>query len=277
MNYDVIIPAIARNKSILEIALPYIEKNLHPKKIIIISKDDFKLDSKVDYQFVDENDLYQGLTYSRIREIIESRDKFAVKRTGWYLQQFLKYAYSYICEEDYYISWDADTIPLREIDMFEDGVPVFDIKEEYHLPYFTSINKLFLTEVKRYDNFSFISEHMIFKKEYVIQMLDDIEKNSKLQGMNVFEKILSAVNDIDLLMSGFSEFETYGNYVCNKFPDRYKIRSLKTLRDGDRLYGNIPTSQNLEEASKIYDIITFENRVIQSQKGDRNGLCKNKE
>ncbi len=276
MNYDVIIPATVRNKSILEIALPYIEKNLHPQKLIVISKDDFKLDVKVNYKFINENELYQGLTYNKIKEVIEKRDKFAVKRTGWYLQQFLKYAYSYICEEDYYISWDADTIPLREIDMFENGVPVFDIKDEYHLPYFTTLNKLFLSKVKRYDDFSYISEHMIFNKDYVIQMLDEIEKNPRLYGNNVFEKILSAVNDIDLLMSGFSEFETYGNYVCNKFPDTYKIRRLKTLRDGDKAYGNIPTSQNLDEASKIYDIITFENRVVQSQKGNSNRICKNK-
>lgn len=264
MNYDVIIPTTLRNKNILEIALPYIQRNLQPKKIVIISKVDLNLDTNVDYVFIDENKLYQGLSYERIKQIIEMRDKFAVKRTGWYLQQFLKYSYAYICEEDYYISWDADTIPLRRIEMFENGSPVFDVKEEHHLPYFTTINKLFSHEIRRYGDFSFISEHMIFDKKCVIKMLSDIDGNHNLRGENVFEKILSAVNDIDLLMSGFSEFETYGNYVCKKFPDMYHIRQLESLRDGDRLYGNIPTEQNLDEAAMKYDIITFENRIIQS-------------
>ena len=263
MNYDIIIPTTARNKSILEIALPYIQKNLEPHKIFIISKADLELSTDVYYEFIDENELYSGLTYKRIREIIESRDKFAGKRAGWYLQQFLKLAYAYICKDDYYMSWDADTIPLRRIEMFEDGHPVFDVKDEYHLPYFTTINKLFLQQIKRYDNFSFISEHMIFDKNCVIQLLCDIEQNSTLHGNNVFEKILSAVNDIDLLMSGFSEFETYGNYMCIKHPDIYKIRHLNSLRDGDCVYGYVPTESNLQEASVKYDIITFENRIIQ--------------
>ena len=38
------------------------------------------------------------------------------RATGWYFQQLLKYSYAYEnVEDDYYLIWDADTIPLRPI------------------------------------------------------------------------------------------------------------------------------------------------------------------
>lgn len=261
MNYDVIIPATARNKSVLEKALPYIQKNLSPKQIVVISNKDLEICSDIAFKSIDENSLFEGLTFQRVREVIVKRDKYAGKRAGWYLQQFLKLSYAYVCDDDYYMSWDADTIPLRPIYMAENGHPYFDVKSEYNQPYFTTINKLFSRMVKKKADFSFISEHMIFAKKYVAEMLGKIDHNPKLGGENVFEKILDAVSSIDLLMSGFSEFETYGNYMMEYHPQIYRIRHLNALRDGDRIYGNSPTEDNLKEAAARYDMITFENRI----------------
>jgi hypothetical protein len=262
MNYDVIIPTTARNVSILEKSLPYIRKNLSPERILIIAKPDLEIRSEIPFQIMDENTLVDGLSYNRVREWVEQRDKYAGKRSGWYLQQFLKLAYAYICREEYYLSWDADTIPLRSISMFEQNMPVFDVKEEFHRPYFTTINRLFDGKIVKSNNYSYISEHMFFCKKYVLEMLDEIDGNCRLKGMNVYEKILNAVSDIDLLMSGFSEFETFGNYVQNRHPGDYAVRRLKSLRDGDKLYGCNPTEDELAQASEEYDLISFENRQI---------------
>ena len=42
------------------------------------------------------------------------------------------------------MSWDADTLPLRHIDMFDEfGKPIFDTKAELMPGYFYTIQKLF--------------------------------------------------------------------------------------------------------------------------------------
>ena len=202
------------------------------------------------------------MTLSRIKSLIASRDKIALKRAGWYFQQFLKLAYAFKCKDEYYLSWDADTILLKEIGMFDiDGHPIFDIKDEYHKPYFSTMNKLFKGEVKREFDYSFISEHMIFSVQLVLKMLEEIESNEYLDGTVFYERILNAVNTIDLLESGFSEFETYGNYVTRFFPDYYRLRQLKSERNGDKVFGYFDTSHiDIDLLAQKYDIVTFENR-----------------
>ncbi|MEI3192244.1 MAG: DUF6492 family protein [Lachnospiraceae bacterium] len=56
-------------------------------------------------------------------------------RSGWYFQQFLKFGYAQVCEDEYYIVWDSDTVPLHPISHFQDGKPVFTKKEEMEPPY----------------------------------------------------------------------------------------------------------------------------------------------
>ena len=107
--------------------------------------------------------------------MIIARDCYAGWRAGWYLQQFLKMSYSFICEDAYYLIWDADTIPVREIQMFdEDGVPFFDVKEEYHRPYFTTLNKIFNNRIKKSNPYSYISDHIVIKTEYMRNLILEI-------------------------------------------------------------------------------------------------------
>lgn len=59
----------------------------------------------------------------------------------------------------------------------------------------------------------FIAEHTLFKTEYMKEIIAVIESNVKLKGNAFYEKILNSIQAIDLVESGFSEFESYGNYV----------------------------------------------------------------
>lgn len=100
---------------------------------------------------------------------------------------------------------------------------------------------------------------MIFKTDFVKEMLNEIEKNSKIPGKTFYEKIINAIeNKKDLNHSGFSEFETYGTYVYNKYKSEYEIREWKSLREGI-FYFSLPLNQKqINWVSKKYDAISFE-------------------
>ena len=108
------------------------------------------------------------------------------KRLGWYEQQFLKMSYSRVCDNEYYLLWDSDTFPVKPVQMFENGHPIFDMKTEHHSAYFTTINRLIKN--LHFSKFSYISEHMLIKTEYMRNLLDDIEHNSNIYGNMFWEK-----------------------------------------------------------------------------------------
>lgn len=92
-------------------------------------------------------------------------------------------------------------------------------------------------------------------------------------GRRFWERILSAVSDENLSGSGFSEFETYGNYVQKYHPGMYELRTLRGLRKGAEFFGTAPTAAQLQWAAKSYDTIAFE-RWSHSRKW-MNQLCGN--
>ena len=83
-NLQIIIPHIARNNELLKINIPYIQENLSPKEIVILSKKDtIDTISKeyVDYSnivFLDEDSIYPNLTFFRIKELL-SKTKYKLK------------------------------------------------------------------------------------------------------------------------------------------------------------------------------------------------------
>lgn len=261
MNYDIILPITERNLQTLNIAVKYLRENVFHDKIVCIGRPFLEKSCReINCEFIDEDNLYEGLTYTTIKNMIIARDPYSGWHTGWYLQQFLKMAYAFSCKDDYYLVWDADTIPVNRIEMFnQEGKPFFDIKEEYHRPYFTLINKLFHNQIKRENEFSYISEHMLINVDYMKSMIREIESDRTLDGGEFYRKIVNTILDIDLGGSGFSEFETYGNYVYKKFPGIYQFRRLRTLRNGDRYLHYPPIEQELKWAAASYDIITMEN------------------
>ena len=128
--------------------------------------------------------IERGLNYAQV--------SLAIGKNVAYIQQFIKMQFSRYTSDEYYLVWDSDTIPVKDIAMFSrtpPQKPYFDIKTEFHQPYFTTISKLF-PDVKRQVNASFISEHMLINARYMREMIDEIENNTELQGENFQEKII---------------------------------------------------------------------------------------
>lgn len=263
MNYDIVIMIVEKNMKIVKTTIAYLKKNVAFKDIVLVGKKKLEEDCRKDFpdcRFIDEDNLYEDMNYNVVKALISQKDKYAIRRTGWYFQQFLKMSYALVCEDSYYLVWDADTIPLRPISMinFDSEKPYFDVKTEYNRPYFTTLKKLFYPPIKKEVPYSYISEHMLINVGIMKHLIEDIERNHELKGKHFFEKIMDAVLEIDIIHSGFSEFETYGNYVNKNHKGYYDIRQLKSLRNGKYYLGDDPDDRLLEWAACSYDLLSIE-------------------
>ncbi|WP_163531620.1 DUF6492 family protein [Helicobacter suis] len=159
----------------VNITLPFILKNLPYRKILILThRQNFSKITGADLEILDEDQISQGLTLRSVHDYLESRGA-NVNRSGWYFQQFLKFA---IAQTDKvgskYLVWDADCVPLRKIPIIENGKVLIDTTTEHHQPYFDTIDKLW--SFQKQVDFSFIAEHFLFEKSLVLKLLDDLLK-----------------------------------------------------------------------------------------------------
>ena len=226
----------------------------------LVFEDASRLGKEDRIELIDENTIldFGEVHESYARRVLEINQRLGrevkTSSTGWYYQQFLKMEYSKYCEDEYYLCWDADTIPLRPTDMFNDtGVPFLDIKPEYNPTYFETLKNL-LNMDKAIEQ-SFISEHMLFKKSIMQELIEEIMKRN-LPGDTFYEKIFSAINNPHI---GFSEFETYGTYVAYKYPNEYRLRHWKSMRNTGCLVNRTEmTEDDLKWLATGFDAATFE-------------------
>ena len=260
MKFDVIIPVAFKDYFFLERTIPYIIKNINPSSIFIITnikKSRFIYNKKKEEticQILDEDKLISNLSYSLVKQYLEMHTSVA-QRSGWFLQQFIKMAFSLspYCKCDYYLSWDADTIPLRRLSFFRDEHPLFSQKQERHIPYFETLFNLL--HLKPFNDFSFITEHMVFKTSIMKSLIDEIS-NSHIKGENWVQKIINATNP--QAHNPFSEFETYGNYCMTHYSGVYELRQLNTFRKGGYIAGRFISDKKLRFLAFDLDTISFE-------------------
>ena len=210
-------------------------------------------------RFINENEL---IPYGEFVEAMNARirsEGYEVggnSKLGWYYQQFLKMTYATICSGEYYLIWDSDTVPLRKISLFDPNCkPYLDTKPEYNPGYFRTIRNLFGFDkaIKQ----SFIAEHMLIDKSLMLEMIQEISGLS-YAGKTYYEKILYAI-DIDNMKLGFSEFETFGTWIMNRFPDSYVIREWKSMRRANLFVdSNDLTDADIKWMGQDYDSASFE-------------------
>ena len=243
--YDIIIPVAYKDTEFVW-------------RVVLTAEKNFKYLSKVkdkDTTFLNENEICDGLTFAKISQYLESAN--ANTSTGWYFQQFLKYGFALSkYAKKYYLSWDADTLPLAHIKFLKDGKPMFTMKSEYNPNYFKTIHTLLGLD-KQVES-SFIAEHMLFDKNIVRELIQKIE-TSNVKGQDWMQKIINACDFTDP-MPCFSEFETYGTYVMSSYPQKYTMRRLNTFRYGGYIRGRQISDEMLNSISFDTDSISFELR-----------------
>lgn len=264
MIYNVIIPVIFRDYSFLNKTIRYVNTFLTPKKVFIITDIRFKrflpnaILNDSHCIIIDENKLIGGLTHDFLENLFSELGRNKMK-SGWYFQQLLKMAFalSNYCDTDYYLSWDSDTIPLRKINFFDEkGKPYFTMKLEHHESYFVTIERLL--GIMNYNSHSYISENMMFNKSIMIELINRIQSNNQLEGTTWFEKIIYALEPESVSPLGFSEFETYGNYCLNYYPDFYIERTLPSFRAGGLIQGRFVSERILKQLSFDQATASFE-------------------
>ena len=174
---------------------------------------------------------------------------------GWYFQQFLKYAFVNVSNDDEcYLIWDADTVLLRPLEFFTpDGKPFYTTASEHHLPYFETFEALFGFPAKR--EFSFISQHQIINKVYLRQMMATIESRhpaSRNWAWAIMENVRGAGSNL------FSEYEIYGHYVKAVYPESFAVRDLVWTRTGGKYIGNPPKQYKLQYLGSKFAFAAFE-------------------
>lgn len=268
-KFEVVIPIIKADVDRVLITMPYILKNLPVKRLVIVASEEVRqcLPDDPRIKFINEDQMETGMNAKYIKNLIKQIAEddtiegwYANKIFGWYFQQFLKMSYAKICEEEAYLVWDADTIPLVPISFYDQGNNkyIFTLKSEYNKPYFETMKKIITPPLEKLQKESFIAEHMIFRKDIMCDLLHNIEKNSQINGQYWFEKILYSVGKSDIMNFSFSEFETYGNFAMKYCPEAYQTRTLTSLREGRTYLGLHPTKNELTWAAKSFDIVSFE-------------------
>ncbi|MCD7726152.1 MAG: DUF6492 family protein [Clostridiales bacterium] len=262
MKMDIIIPVSFNDCFKLRDNITYIKKYIVANNIIVIGCEkvydaisELWNDSVL---FINEEEL---ISLSEVTSYFYHITESSFSKPTWYYQQFLKLCYAHITQNEYYLVWDADTALVKPCSFFDSttGLPYFDMKTEYHAPYFSTINTLF-PDVNKIARGSFISEHMVFKKQYVLEMINEIENNISIVGTSFWEKILNAAKADNLkTTASFSEFETYGSWVLTRHPDSYILREWSSLRHAVNYYDSMKSAlKDRFFLSKEYDAVSIE-------------------
>lgn len=242
-------------------AAPYILKNIKSEAYELIVPDlqvtAFTLVTPEKISVVPESKYIGEKNLNWIKQSIPSNYS---QRAGWYLQQFIKIeACRQSFADDICLIWDADTIPINEINFIdENGLLIYykgTDRPLIHQPYFDLISKILY--LNRIVDASFISQSFPVRSNWVQSMCVEIEAN--FQKNSWIDVILENI-DHSKGISGFSEYETLGTFISNRYPGEIKFSDRNFYRHGTALMGN---SINLDQAhwnslNNNIDYIAFE-------------------
>lgn len=206
------------------------------KNIYIVTRDNDEIKkfcTENGYHFIDETSVL-GYGKDAIDYKVGPLD-----RSGWMLQQLLKFNGDTIVESENYLSICTDTILVRPHKFIDNGKIVFRQNEEWHQPYFTNFAKIFGYKTKTW--FSYTSHMMLFSKTYMRELKAELERKHNQPWDQVYINT-SKINPDE--QSCISDYDTYANWVRCNYPERVKnIPLYNTTRNRAEL----TTQEDLEQ------------------------------
>ena len=231
-HIDVVIPTTTKDIHKLEKVIPSLNNITHHiDNIFIVSpKSEYVVEFCKQYKttFIDENSVLP-ITLQEIKYKPQG-----ISREGWIFQQLLKLNIDTFCKNEYILVADSDTLFNKKQYFIKKEKMVFDCSDEFHLPYFDTLKKLL--PIKKRFPLSFVAHHMLFKKSYLKEMKNEIEKTQNKPWLNA---ILDNLHPDET--SSFSEYETYGNWMYQNHKKDMLLREWYNLST---------TTKNFETISK---------------------------
>lgn len=255
ITIDVVIPAIDKDLGTLPYVIDGVRRHVaHPiGRIFVVAPGSARIKAVC---------RRKGCTFVHEKTVLPLRKKDIVyrskrwERSGWLYQQLLKLGSSSVVNQRHFLIIDADTVLIRPHRFFEDGKHVFYCRGWSQPEYFVTYRKLIGSRAPRPR--SFVTHYMMFDKVKLRSLKAKIERR---HGTKWYKAILRSINRKKQF--GFSEFETYGNYVYSASPGKVRLRSAlnKSLNASPSA---MPVARMRKLASR-YRSLSFHKRKVYSR------------
>lgn len=249
-SIDILIPAIEKDLATLPHVIDSLRRYVsHPiSNIYIVSPDSSRIRSLCSRKgciFVNETTV---LPFTK-KDIRYSSSRW--NRSGWLYQQLLKMNGDHICRENYFLVVDADTILIRPHRFRANGKSIFYCRSWSQPEYFVTYRKLLGTPAP--SPRSFVTHYMLFEKTKLAALKRKIEAR---HGMPWHAAIIRSINKKKQF--GFSEFETYANYVYSRNRDAVILKSAnnKSLKTSAAAL----KKQQIQKLARTYRSLSFHQR-----------------
>lgn len=232
--------------------IKYISSNSYTVIAPNLDAKEFSKCTPSEFNIIPEEE-YLTPVFSKLLYQKSEASRSGTARLGWYLQQFLKLlALEKTSDTEVSLIWDADTVPLKNLTFQKDGKILFYRGDEFHYPYFKTIDTLL--GLKKTNSFSFIAQCLPCKGSWLRSLQKTIEIKTQ---KNWADSILEAIDFNET--SGFSEYETVGTFIEKNYPNEISILGNRWSRYGNGLIGSVNNLWMTEGLlKKRYDFISFE-------------------
>jgi hypothetical protein len=249
-SIDILIPAIEKDLATLPYVIDSLRRHVrHPiSHIYFVSPSSSRireLCSRKGCVFVDETTV---LPFTK-KDIHYSSSRW--NRSGWLYQQLLKMNGDHICRENFFLVIDADTVLITPHRFRSAGKTVFYCRGWSQPEYFRTYRKLLGTAAPSPK--SFVTHYMLFEKSRLAALKRSIEAR---HGMPWHAAIIRSINK--KRQFGFSEFETYANYVYSGNRASVLLRNAnnKSLKTAASAIG----SKQIQKLARTYRSLSFHQR-----------------
>lgn len=253
------------------------------KYVVIVPKVDtkpfrLKLWNFKNIEVLSEDEVCDKIQFLNLCDyFLKNKDNYISFRKSWYYQQILKL--SYVLDEKYFsennlVIWDADTIPIKKIKLFDkfNQPYIYGSGYEYHNPYFFTIKNL-LGPNSSLLNLScitqFVALNLKIRKDLRKLLLDfnsnyGIKNNHYFVANALLKSLSIPINSSSTIESKFSEYELIGNFILNKYKrskkEQKRIKFFRNYVDGNL---------NIIQKSILYFLdykhLTYEKKYIYGQ------------
>ncbi|TYP73127.1 DUF6492 family protein [Paenibacillus methanolicus] len=215
IRIDVLIPAISKDLRTLPHVVEAVRRHSrHPvgDVVIVAPREEAILAAcrANGWRFVDENTVLpitkKHIHYRSARW----------ERSGWLFQQLLKLSGDKLVRSEHFLVIDADTVLIRPHRFHSGGRTTFYTRKWSQPEYFRTYRKLMGREASAPR--SLVTHYMLFEKSKLRELKRFIEA---IHGTSWYRAIIDSIDRTKQF--GFSEYETYGNYVYTRYPDGVRL------------------------------------------------------